>query len=289
MHKDIAAMQAVLGENGYLADENLVMALYLAEKLEKPLLLEGPAGVGKTELAKAWSRIGDRRLIRLQCYEGLDESKALYEWNYQKQLLYIQVAALASQGWEAGKQQIFGTEFLLKRPLLEALTSEQPVVLLIDEIDKSDPEFESFLLEALSDWQVTIPEMGTVKAVRRPQVVLTSNSTRELGDALRRRCLHFYIDYPDFARELTIVELHVPGIERRFAEKLVEFVQTLRKQPLKKPPSVTESVDWVQAMNLLGEQQLTVENVRATLTALLKYTNDRDFIVDKLTYLVSKE
>ncbi len=288
MHKDIVAMQAVLAENGYLADDNLVMALYLAEKLEKPLLLEGPAGVGKTELAKAWGRIGDRRLIRLQCYEGLDESKALYEWNYQKQLLYIQVEALSSQGWEAGREQIFGTEFLLKRPLLEALTSEQPVVLLIDEIDKSDPEFESFLLEALSDWQVTIPEMGTIRAVQRPQVVLTSNSTRELGDALRRRCLHFFIDYPDFEREMAIVELHVPGIERRFAGKLVEFVQTLRKQPLKKPPSVTESVDWVQAMNLLGEQQLTEENVRGTLTALLKYTKDRDFIIGKLPYLVAK-
>ena len=288
MHSDIQDMQALLADNGYLADENLVMALYLAQKLQKPLLLEGPAGVGKTELAKAWSRLGNRCLIRLQCYEGLDESKALYEWNYQKQLLYIQVEAMTTKGWKAGKQQIFSSEFLLKRPLLEALTSEQPVVLLIDEIDKSDPEFESFLLEALSDWQVTIPELGTIKAIERPQVVLTSNSTRELSDALRRRCLHYYIDYPDFQREIAIIELHVPGIERQFLDTMVSFVQTLRKQPLKKPPSVTESVDWVQAMCILGEEQLTTENIRGTLTTLLKYTKDCNYILNKLPHLVPK-
>jgi MoxR-like ATPase len=288
MNIAIQEMQTSLANSGYLADYPLVMALYLAEKLEKPLLLEGPAGVGKTELAKAWSRMGARRLIRLQCYEGLDESKALYEWNYQKQLLYIQMEALAAQGWDTGKHQIFSHEFLLKRPLLDALTSEQPVVLLIDEIDKSDPEFESFLLEALSDWQVTIPEIGTIQAVRRPRVILTSNGTRELGDALRRRCLHFCIDYPEFQREMAIVELHVPGIDRRFLEKLVDFVQTLRKQPLKKPPSVTESVDWVQAMTILEEQELTLENIKGTLTALLKYTKDRDYILEKLPYLAPK-
>lgn len=274
-----------LAMHGYLADDNLAAALYLAEKLEKPLLLEGPAGVGKTELAKAWSRWHGRQLIRLQCYEGLDESKALYEWNYQKQLLYIQIEALAEQGWETGRQQIFDQEFLLKRPLLTALTSPEPVVLLIDEIDKSDQEFESFLLEALSDWQVTIPELGTIGAVTKPHVVLTSNSTRELGDALRRRCLHFYIDYPDFERELAIVELNAPDIDRKFASQLVEFVQDIRKQPLKKPPSVTESIDWVLAMNMLGGE-LTVDAARATLTALLKYTKDRDLIADKLPYLI---
>ena len=285
----ILNMRDNLAKNGYLADDALVMALYLAENLEKPLLLEGPAGVGKTELAKAWSRMRGCKLVRLQCYEGLDESKALYEWNYQKQLLYIQIETLASQGWDAGRDQIFGPDFLLKRPLLTALTSNEPVVLLIDEIDKSDPEFESFLLEALSDWQVTIPELGTIVAVSRPHVVLTSNSTRELGDALRRRCLHFHIDYPDFQRELSIVELHVPGIDCRFLERLVEFIQTVRKQPLKKPPSITESVDWVTAMSLVAENELTADRVRTTLSALLKYTRDRDVILEKLPFLLRQE
>ncbi|BBB89721.1 MAG TPA: MoxR family ATPase [Methylomusa anaerophila] len=281
----IEIMKKKLGDSGYLAENVLVMTLFLAEQMEKPLLLEGPAGVGKTELAKAWARMDGRRLIRLQCYEGLDESKALYEWNYQKQLLYIQIEALSDKGWEAGRQHIFTEEFLLRRPLLEALTSPQPVVLLIDEIDKSDPEFESFLLEALSDWQVTIPELGTISAVTKPHVVLTSNSTRELGDALRRRCLHFYIDYPDFEREMAIVELHAPGLERKFMEQLVEFIQNIRKQPLKKPPSVTESVDWVRAMSLIG-QEIIPDNVRMTLTALLKYTKDRDYVVEKLPFLL---
>jgi MoxR-like ATPase len=285
MIEAIEDLKTKLGENGYLTDDNLAAALYLAEKLEKPLLLEGPAGVGKTELAKAWSRLRNRRLIRLQCYEGLDESKALYEWNYQKQLLYIQIAALTEKGWETGRTQIFDQEFLLKRPMLTALTSPEPVVLLIDEIDKSDQEFESFLLEALSDWQVTIPELGTISSVNRPYVVLTSNSTRELGDALRRRCLHFHIDYPELERELAIVELNAPDIDRKFAYQLVEFIQTIRKQPLKKPPSVTESIDWVLSMKLLGGE-LTADTVRATLSALLKYTKDRDIINEKLPFLL---
>lgn len=285
MLEAIEELKTKLGEAGYLTDDNLASALYLAEKLEKPLLLEGPAGVGKTELAKAWSRLRNRRLIRLQCYEGLDESKALYEWNYQKQLLYIQIAALTEKGWETGRKQIFDQEFLLKRPMLTALTSPEPVVLLIDEIDKSDQEFESFLLEALSDWQVTIPELGTICSVTRPYVVLTSNSTRELGDALRRRCLHFHIDYPELERELAIVELNAPDIDHKFACQLVEFVQNVRKQPLKKPPSVTESIDWVLSMKFLGGE-LTTDAVRATLSALLKYTKDRDVINDKLPLLL---
>ena len=285
MIEAIEDLKNQLGQNGYLTDDSLAAALYLAENLEKPLLLEGPAGVGKTELAKAWSRLRKRRLIRLQCYEGLDESKALYEWNYQKQLLYIQIAALTEKGWEKGRKQIFDQEFLLKRPLLSALTSPEPVVLLIDEIDKSDQEFESFLLEALSDWQVTIPELGTISAVTRPYVVLTSNSTRELGDALRRRCLHFNIDYPEFERELAIVELNAPDIDRKFASQLVEFVQNIRKQALKKPPSVTETIDWVSSMTLLGSE-LTTDTVRATLSALLKYTKDRDLVTDKLPFLL---
>lgn len=285
MIEAIEELRDRLAENGYLTDDNLAAAVYLAENLQKPLLLEGPAGVGKTELAKAWARLNNRQLIRLQCYEGLDESKALYEWNYQKQLLYIQIAALAEKGWENGRQQIFDQEFLLKRPLLTALTSKEPVVLLIDEIDKSDQEFESFLLEALSDWQVTIPELGTISAVTRPHVVLTSNSTRELGDALRRRCLHFHIDYPEFERELAIVKLNAPDMDHKFACQLVEFVQNIRKQPLKKPPSVTESIDWVFSMQLLGGS-LTIDTARAALSSLLKYTKDRDFIMDKLPYLL---
>lgn len=275
-----------LADSGYLADEALTMTLHLAEKLSKPILLEGPAGVGKTELAKAWSRMRGCRLVRLQCYEGLDESKALYEWNYQKQLLYIQIEALATQGWEMGREQIFSFDFLLKRPLLTALTSAEPVVLLIDEVDKSDPEFESFLLEALSDWQVTIPELGTISAIHRPYVVLTSNSTRELGDALRRRCLHFHIDYPELERELKIVELHVPGMDKAFLKKLVEFVQLIRKQPVKKPPSITESVDWAMAMQLVAGGMMTVEAVRGTMAALLKYTRDRDLVLEKLPFLL---
>jgi MoxR-like ATPase len=199
--------------------------------------------------------------------------------------LYIQITALTEKGWETGRKQIFDQEFLLKRPMLTALTSPEPVVLLIDEIDKSDQEFESFLLEALSDWQVTIPELGTIHSVNRPYVVLTSNSTRELGDALRRRCLHFHIDYPELERELAIVELNAPDIDHKFACQLVEFVQNVRKQPLKKPPSVTESIDWVLSMKFLGGE-LTTENVRATLSALLKYTKDRDIITEKLPFLL---
>src|SRR6478609_800524 len=240
-----------LAEAGYLADAATATTAFLAGALEKPLLVEGPAGVGKTELAKAVSRATGADLVRLQCYEGLDEARALYEWNYKKQLLRIQASG-GDQAWEETHDDIFSEEFLLTRPLLTAIRREQPTVLLIDEVDKTDVEVEGLLLEVLSDFQVTIPELGTVAAVRRPFVVLTSNATRELSEALKRRCLYLHLDYPDAAREREIVLSQVPGLETKVVEQLVDTVTRLRALELRKAPSIAESVDWARTLVALG-------------------------------------
>ncbi|MGN6250702.1 MAG: AAA family ATPase [Marmoricola sp.] len=265
---------------GYLADAATATTTYLAGVLEKPLLVEGPAGVGKTELAKAVARASGAELIRLQCYEGLDEARALYEWDYKKQLLYIQSAG--EEGWEATHDSIFGEEFLLTRPLLEAIRRERPTVLLIDEIDKTDVEVEALLLEVLSDFQVTIPELGTIEAVRRPLVVLTSNATRELSEAVKRRCLYLYVDHPDAEREKQIVLGHVPELEDALAGQVVETVHRLRGLELKKGPSIAEAVDWARTLVALEVGTLDAATIDRTLGVVLKHASDQDKAVREL-------
>ncbi len=264
-----------LHDAGYLADTATATTAYLAGVLEKPLLVEGPAGVGKTELAKAVARSTGADLVRLQCYEGLDEARALYEWNYKKQLLRIQ-ASSGDHAWEETHDDIFTDEFLLTRPLLTAIRRTEPTVLLIDEVDKTDVEVEGLLLEVLSDFQVTIPELGTVTAVRRPFVVLTSNATRELSEAVKRRCLFLHIDYPDAEREKEIVLSQEPGIDDRLAGQLVETVARLRELELKKAPSIAESVDWARTLVALEVGDLDEAAVAATLGAVLKHASDHD-------------
>ncbi len=286
MFSSIEELQQRLAECEYITDRNVATIVYLALKLQKPLLVEGPAGVGKTELAKVLAAATKSRLIRLQCYEGLDEAKALYEWNYQKQLLRLHTDQIESKTWEEAKQNIFTPEFLLTRPLLEALLAEEPVVLLIDEVDKSDEEFESFLLEILSDYQVTIPELGTVKATHIPIVILTSNNFREFGDALKRRCIHLYLDYPAYERELDIIYLKVPGIKQALAQQLVRFAQTIRKQKLKKAPSIAETIDWAQALLSLGINFIDEEIIRNTISILLKYQSDIEKISPKVSSFI---
>ena len=270
----VGEVKEKLTEQNYLINDRVATAVFLALNLHKPLLIEGPAGVGKTELAKALTKALDTELIRLQCYEGLDESKALFEWNYQKQLLRIQANHLTEKTWEQTKANIFSEEFYLARPVLKAIKAKKPVVLLVDELDKSDEEFESFLLEVLSDYQVSIPELGTVKATSIPVVVLTSNNYRDFSDALKRRCIHLYIDYPSFERELAIVRLKVPGINELLAEKLVTFVQSLRKMVLKKFPSISETLDWARTLMMLGAESLDKDIVLNTVNILLKYQQD---------------
>jgi MoxR-like ATPase len=266
---------------GYLPGESTALVSYLATKLGKPVLVEGPAGVGKTELAKALAKYLGRELVRLQCYEGLDEAKALYEWNYRKQLLRIQTEA-GDAGWDSVQDDIFGEEFLLERPLLTAISSEQPVVLLIDEIDKTDQEFEAMLLELLSDFQISIPELGRVEAKTHPVVLLTSNNSRELTEALKRRCLYLWLDYPDLEHELEIVRMHSPELSATVARKLVEVVQMVRELDLKKPPSIAESIDWARALLLLGASDIDQETFRATMSVIVKHRTDLDTVAERV-------
>ena len=269
-----------LAQQGYLADPAAATTAYLAGALEKPLLVEGPAGVGKTELAKAVARAIGAELIRLQCYEGLDEARALYEWNYKKQLLRIQSSG--EQSWEQTHDDIFTDEFLLTRPLLTAIRRETPTVLLVDEVDKTDVEVEGLLLEVLSDFQVTIPELGTVSAVRRPYVVLTSNATRELSEAVKRRCLYLHLGYPDAAREREIVTSQVPDLDVRIAEQLVAAIGRLRGLDLKKSPSIAESVDWARTLVALEIGELDDKAIADTLGVVLKHASDQDKAVREL-------
>src|SRR3954464_7426614 len=270
-----------LREVGYLPGESTALVSYLAAKLGKPILVEGPAGVGKTELAKALAKYLGRELIRLQCYEGLDEAKALYEWNYRKQLLRIQ-AERQGTGWDDVQDDIFGEEFLLQRPLMTAIASPEPVVLLIDEIDKTDQEFEAMLLELLSDFQISIPELGRIEARTHPVVLLTSNNTRELTEALKRRCLYLWLDYPSSEHELEIVRLHAPELDEGVARRLVEVVAMIRDLDLKKPPSIAESIDWARALLLLGATDIDRDVFRSTLSIIVKHRTDLDTVAERV-------
>ncbi|MFN2135483.1 MAG: AAA family ATPase [Candidatus Promineifilaceae bacterium] len=288
MFNDIIDVRRRLGTQQYIASEEISTVVYLAQSLCKPILAEGPAGVGKTELAKAWAGALNMPLVRLQCYEGLDESKALYEWEYAKQMLYTQLLrdtlrdmlgnvhslAEAAQRLAQEEDVFFSENFLLPRPLLTALTSDQPVVLLIDEIDRADVEFEAFLLEVLSDFQVSVPELGTIAAKHQPMVLLTSNNTRELSEALKRRCLYLYVDYPTAEDELNIVQLKVPNLRDDLARQAVAVVQQLRNMDLRKVPSISETLDWARALVTLNADAIDEKTLTNTLTVLLKYETD---------------
>jgi MoxR-like ATPase len=265
----------------YLADDHVSVTVYLADQLNKPILCEGPAGVGKTELAKALAEAAGQPLLRLQCYEGLDEAKALYEWNYKKQLLRIQ-ADSGEREWQRVEEDLFSEEFLLSRPLLSAIRAHEPVVLLIDEVDRVEVETEALLLEVLSEWQVSIPELGTIIADNLPLVVLTSNNTRELSEALKRRCLFLHMDYPDIEREREIILARVPGIDASFAEQIAAVVRSIRGFDLKKAPSISETLDWARTLLLLGVGRLDTEATRDTLSVLLKYQQDLEKVRGEL-------
>ncbi|HTX10100.1 MAG TPA: MoxR family ATPase [Solirubrobacteraceae bacterium] len=274
-------LAAGLKQVGYLPGDSTALVSFLAIKLGKPVLVEGPAGVGKTELAKALASHLNRTLIRLQCYEGLDEAKSLYEWNYRKQLLRIQVESQQA-GWQDVQDDIFGEEFLLPRPLMTAIASEEPVVLLIDEIDKTDQEFEAMLLELLSDFQISIPELGRIEARTQPVVLLTSNNTRELTEALKRRCLYLWLDYPGLEHELEIVHLHTPELDQAIARKLVEIVHQVRQLDLKKPPSIAESIDWARTLLLLGSGDIDQATFKETMSVIVKHRTDLDTVAARV-------
>ena len=275
MNEQIRSMQAAMERWGYIAEPEIATAVYLALEMKKPLLVEGEAGVGKTEIAKVLARMLSTELVRLQCYEGLDTNTALYEWNYQRQLLRLKIAERENRDPEKLEDLIFGREYLLERPLLRAITRrEGPAVLLIDEIDRADEGFEAFLLELLSDFQITIPELGTIRAEHPPAVVLTSNRSREIGDALRRRCLYLYVEHPGFDKELRILRGKVPAVSEQLATTVTRFVQKLRGQPLRKLPGVAETLDWAQALSRLHRDALDAETARATLGCLLKDEQD---------------
>ena len=288
MFENISQVKTALAAQQYIATDEIATVIFLAEKLGKPVLVEGPAGVGKTELGKAWSAMAKRELIRLQCYEGLDETKALYEWEYAKQMLYTQLLrdklqdvlrdtqtlTQAADKLAEEEDVFFSKRFLLPRPLLRAILSEQPALLLIDEIDRADAEFEAFLLEVLSDFQISVPELGTLQAKHLPFVILTSNNTRELSEALKRRCLYLFVDYPTNESELRIVKLKVPDLAPQLAQQAVELVQRLRKLDLKKHPSVSETIDWARALVLLNSKSLDPQVLETTLSVLLKHEHD---------------
>ncbi len=283
--ESVPALREQLRDVDYLSDEGIAGIVFLADKLGKPILVEGPAGTGKTQLAKSVAEVLGARLIRLQCYEGLDESKALYEWNYKKQLLRIQATkadASEGEGWDDISDDIFSDDFLLERPLLEAIRAEDPVVLLIDEVDRVEVETEALLLEILSDYQVSIPELGTITARQIPMVFLTSNNTRELSEALKRRCLYLHVDYPDMDREKEIVLTKVPGLTESLADQVARVVRSIRQLELKKAPSVSETIDWARTLVLLGVEQIDAETATNTVNILLKYQSDIAKVVKEL-------
>jgi MoxR-like ATPase len=299
--KDVAHVAVLLESADYICSKTIATVVFLAQATQKPVLVEGPAGVGKTELSKAVARSLDRKLIRLQCYEGLDETKALYEWEYAKQLLYTQMVKEKIDDVVSGAHNLpeavdriaaqedafFSERFIQPRPLLQAISSAQPVVLLVDEVDKSDPEFEAFLLEVLSDFQVSIPELGTRTALNIPFVFLTSNDSRDMSDALKRRCIHLYIDYPDRNLELRIVRLKIPRIKDRLAGQLIDAIHRMRDLDLKKKPCVSETLDWAQSLIALQIEDLSPEVVRDTLNVILKYRADAEQVKDKLDQIIN--
>ncbi len=303
MFKSVEDVVQQLSDQEYICDKQIATVVFLAQQLDKPVLVEGPAGVGKTELAKVVSKALGREMIRLQCYEGLDEAKALYEWEYSKQLLYTQILkdkvaetiadsqSLADAADRVAREDsvFFSSRFIVPRPLMQAITSEEPTLLLIDEIDKSDPEFEAFLLEILSDFQVTIPEIGTIQATTQPLVFLTSNDAREMSDALKRRCLHLWIDYPSEELEIQILDRKVPNIDKRLAEEVVQMMNRIRDLDLKKTPSISETLDWARALLALNADELEDQIVSDTLNVILKYEGDVQKAQNELSKLIQKK